>query len=47
MSQNDRSETFTKMNTDSNQILISTSLMARGIDLKNIVLVFNFDCPTF
>ena len=21
--------------------------MAWGIDLKNIILVFNFDCPTF
>lgn len=47
MSQSDRIESFEKIGQDSNRVLICTSLMARGVDLKNIVLVLNFDCPTF
>ena len=27
------------------QILVATSVCARGLDVKNLILVVNYDCP--
>lgn len=47
MEQEDRLENFMKLNQEPNNILVTTTLMSRGLDLKNIVLVINYDCPTY
>lgn len=45
--QADREFTLKEYTTHSNQMLIATSLVARGLDIQNIVLVVNYYCPTF
>ncbi len=29
------------------KIIITTSLLSRGMDIKNVILVFNYDCPSY
>lgn len=43
----DRTETYGQLKKNSNNILISTSLMGRGLDIPKVVLVINYTCPTF
>lgn len=46
LSQADRNVTFDRFRTSSNQkLLISTDVSARGIDIRDIELVINFDLP--
>lgn len=46
-SQNYRTRTVENFDSGSNRILISTDVMARGLDLEQITHVFNFDVPIF
>ncbi|KAI4839733.1 pre-mRNA-processing ATP-dependent RNA helicase PRP5 [Plasmodium brasilianum] len=43
--QADRQCTLQNFKNEQNKILIATSVMARGIDIKNIILVINYECP--
>ncbi|CRG97863.1 pre-mRNA-processing ATP-dependent RNA helicase PRP5, putative [Plasmodium gallinaceum] len=43
--QADREFTLQNFKDEQNKILIATSVMARGIDIKNIILVINYECP--
>lgn len=43
--QTDRQFTLEKFKKEENKVLIATSVMARGIDIKNIILVINYQCP--
>ncbi|CAD2108252.1 adenosinetriphosphatase [Plasmodium vinckei petteri] len=43
--QSDREHTLKSFKDEQNKILIATSVMARGIDIKNIILVINYECP--
>merc|ERR1719154_163726 len=43
--QNDRDSTITPFKQGKVQILVATSVAARGLDVKNLVLVVNYDCP--
>lgn len=45
MSQQDRDKIMTEFRTGSSRILISTDLLARGIDVQQVSLVINFDLP--
>jgi ATP-dependent RNA helicase DDX46/PRP5 len=44
--QEDRESTLSEFRTRPNQILIATSLLARGLDVHNVVLVVNYFAPT-
>jgi ATP-dependent RNA helicase DDX46/PRP5 len=44
--QTDRSEAINDFKQGSLPILIATSVAARGLDVPNLAMVFNFDCPT-
>jgi len=41
----DRESTLFDYKKGVQNIMIATSVMARGLDVKNLVLVINFDCP--
>jgi len=43
--QYDRDSTITYFKQGKVQILVATSVAARGLDVKNLVLVVNYDCP--
>jgi len=43
--QYDRDSTITAFKKGNIQILVATSVAARGLDVKNLVLVVNYDCP--
>ncbi|EUD68211.1 adenosinetriphosphatase [Plasmodium inui San Antonio 1] len=43
--QADREFTLQTFKEGKNKILISTSVMARGIDIKDIIVVINYECP--
>lgn len=45
MSQNDRSRVMKNFKAGDIDILIATDVAARGIDVKNVVYVYNFDLP--
>jgi len=45
MSQSQRDKAMAKFRNGSIEILIATDLAARGIDVENIEMVFNFDIP--
>lgn len=46
MTQERRIEQYKSFKEGAKRILISTNLMARGIDINKVNLVVNFDCPT-
>ncbi len=46
-SQNYRIQSIEQFNSGANRILITTDVMARGLDLDQISHVINFDVPTF
>merc|ERR1719347_2092395 len=43
--QYDRDSTITAFKQGKVQILVATSVAARGLDVKDLILVVNFDCP--
>lgn len=43
----DRQFTINDFKRGAKNILIATSLCARGLDIKKLVLVINYNCPTF
>ena len=44
--QEDRQVTISEFKRGAKTIMIATSLCARGLDIKNLVLVVNYDCPS-
>lgn len=46
LSQEQRNLVFAKFRNSDQKLLVSTDISARGIDIKNIELVINFDLPT-
>ncbi|QPG75076.1 translation initiation factor eIF4A [Brettanomyces nanus] len=46
LSQQERDTIMTEFRTGSSRILISTDLLARGIDVQQVSLVINYDLPT-
>ena len=45
--QTDRENTLIEFKKQSKQVLIATSVLARGLDVDKIVLVLNYFCPTY
>ena len=45
MDQSDRDTTLTDFRNGVTPLLVATSVAARGLDVKNLVLVINYDCP--
>merc|ERR1719383_304148 len=43
--QYDRDSTIVDFKAGTVQILVATSVCARGLDVKNLILVVNYDCP--
>eukprot|EP00891_Asterochloris_glomerata_P009008 jgi/Astpho2/9008/e_gw1.00133.30.1_t len=43
--QSDRESTINDFKTGVSQILVATSVAARGLDVKDLILVINYDCP--
>ena len=43
--QYDRDSTITSFKQGKIQILVATSVAARGLDVKDLILVVNYDCP--
>merc|ERR1719193_330077 len=43
--QYDRDSTIVDFKNGKTQILVATSVCARGLDVKKLVLVVNYDCP--
>ena len=43
--QYDRDSTITQFKKGQIQILVATSVAARGLDVKDLILVVNYDCP--
>ncbi|VDP10221.1 unnamed protein product [Heligmosomoides polygyrus] len=41
----DRDSTITDFKNGTIKILVATSVAARGLDVKNLILVVNYDCP--
>ena len=46
MEQRDREIIMTEFRSGSSRVLITTDLLARGIDVQQVSLVINFDLPT-
>ena len=46
MSQQEREVIMREFRTGSSRVLISTDLLARGIDVHQVSLVINYDLPT-
>ena len=45
MDQEERSQTFKSFRSGTSRVLITTDLLARGIDVQQVSLVMNFDLP--
>ena len=45
--QEDRESTLKEFRSSGNKILIATSLLARGLDVDNVILVVNYYAPTY
>lgn len=45
MDQFDRDSTIADFRNGSTKILVATSVAARGLDVKHLILVINYDCP--
>lgn len=45
MDQFDRDSTIADFKNGSTKILVATSVAARGLDVKHLILVINYDCP--
>ena len=45
--QDDRVNTLREFKKQSKKVLITTSLGARGLDIKSVILVINYNCPSF
>jgi ATP-dependent RNA helicase DDX46/PRP5 len=45
--QQDRENTIEEFRKGTSKILLATSLAARGLDINNISLVINYQCPTY
>ena len=45
MDQYDRDSVLSDFKKGLSGLLIATSVAARGLDVKNLILVVNFDCP--
>ena len=45
MDQYDRDSVLSDFKKGISRLLIATSVAARGLDVKNLILVVNFDCP--
>lgn len=45
MDQYDRDSTIMDFKSGVSDILIATSVAARGLDVKNLNMVVNYDCP--
>lgn len=45
MAQNERDVIMNEFRTGSSRILITTDLLARGIDVQQVSLVINYDLP--
>ena len=45
MSQEERQTAMSKFRSGTSKVLISTDLIARGIDVQQVSIVFNFDMP--
>ena len=43
----ERETALERLRLEKNCVLLATSLMSRGMDLKNVVLVVNYDCPMY
>ena len=43
--QYDRDSTITNFKSGKIKILVATSVAARGLDVKELVVVINYDCP--
>ena len=46
MRQNERTRVMREIKSSTNAILVATDVAARGIDINNVDIVFNFDLPT-
>lgn len=46
MTQRERDEAMSRMRNGESWVMISTELMARGLDFKGVCGVINFDFPT-
>jgi len=46
MDQNERDKIMREFRTGSSRVLITTDLLARGIDIQQVSLVINYDLPT-
>ncbi|XP_066934547.1 probable ATP-dependent RNA helicase DDX46 [Clytia hemisphaerica] len=45
MDQYDRDSTIADFKNGVTKLMVSTSVAARGLDVKNLILVINYDCP--
>ena len=45
MDQYDRDSTISDFKNGVTKLMVSTSVAARGLDVKNLILVINYDCP--
>jgi len=45
LSQNEREEVIVKFRSDKIRVLVATDVLSRGIDIKDINLIINFDVP--
>lgn len=46
MSQTDRTNVMKEFRSGASRVLITTDLLARGIDVQQVSLVINYDLPT-
>ena len=45
MSQNKRTQTLEKLRNEKTQVLVATDVAARGLDVKNVTHIYNYDVP--
>jgi len=46
MSQNSRSKSLTALKNETTDVLVATDVAARGLDIKNVTHVYNYDVPS-